>query len=240
MGLLVLVYWVQTGWLWADPSPHEPLTGAALDGASLWHTHNCQACHQVYGYGGFIGPDLTNAAGLHGPDGLSERLAAVLSEGPGAMPVIPATSEEVAALAAFLVALDATGQGQARAPAGETRADRFDAAVRERLPASGAVARGYGLYAARPCGACHAPLAEGSTGAPDLSGVAERLSPEDLARVLAEGRLPRMPPTGLSPDERADLAAWLAWLGEHREGLVADVEAPSELALAELPWWEFE
>ncbi|MCH7870146.1 MAG: c-type cytochrome, partial [Planctomycetes bacterium] len=32
----------------------------AKSGLAIWRENNCQACHQIYGYGGFLGPDLTN------------------------------------------------------------------------------------------------------------------------------------------------------------------------------------
>ena len=32
----------------------------APEGKQVWLARNCQACHQVYGLGGYLGPDLTN------------------------------------------------------------------------------------------------------------------------------------------------------------------------------------
>ncbi len=39
---------------------YETLTERERHGLAIWRRHNCQACHQVYGFGGFLGPDLTN------------------------------------------------------------------------------------------------------------------------------------------------------------------------------------
>ena len=37
-----------------------PPSAEALAGFDIWQSKNCQACHQVYGLGGYMGPDLTN------------------------------------------------------------------------------------------------------------------------------------------------------------------------------------
>lgn len=39
-----------------------PLSQSALQGGQLWQNNNCAACHQLYGLGGYLGPDLTNLA----------------------------------------------------------------------------------------------------------------------------------------------------------------------------------
>jgi len=38
----------------------KKLSKKALNGQELWQEHNCTACHQFYGLGGYLGPDLTN------------------------------------------------------------------------------------------------------------------------------------------------------------------------------------
>ncbi len=32
----------------------------AVQGRLIWQENNCHVCHQLYGLGGFLGPDLTN------------------------------------------------------------------------------------------------------------------------------------------------------------------------------------
>ncbi len=51
--------------------PH-PVGAPAAAGKLLYQKYNCQACHQIYGLGGYMGPDLTNVysaprqrAGVH-------------------------------------------------------------------------------------------------------------------------------------------------------------------------------
>ncbi len=108
--LLALCFAAQSWLVYADEPGPVVLEGEALRGAKLWQTHNCQACHAVYGYGGFLGPDLTNFAGR----GDEARLGVWLMAGPGAMPAFEMPAEDHAALWAWLQAIDSTGRGQAR------------------------------------------------------------------------------------------------------------------------------
>jgi nitric oxide reductase subunit C len=36
------------------------LSEKALKGENIWLQNNCNSCHQIYGLGGYLGPDLTN------------------------------------------------------------------------------------------------------------------------------------------------------------------------------------
>ena len=111
LGALTLCFLGQSWLVYADDPGPVRLEGAALDGARLWHEHDCQACHAIYGYGGFMGPDLTNFATRSD----SAKLSAWLIAGPGAMPAFELEQQEREALWAWLQAVNATGVGQARA-----------------------------------------------------------------------------------------------------------------------------
>ena len=78
---LVLVFFVQTWFVYSDEAGRATpaLSAEAARGRELWHEHNCQSCHQIHGFGGFLGPDLTNAT-LRLTDA---RLEAVLTGGAG-------------------------------------------------------------------------------------------------------------------------------------------------------------
>ena len=52
----VVVYDVTGGRSAEAPTPE------ARAGMRLWQENNCQSCHQFYGLGGYMGPDLTNVA----------------------------------------------------------------------------------------------------------------------------------------------------------------------------------
>lgn|SRR5690606_4477580 len=77
---------------------------AASQGRLVWQKHNCQACHQLYGLGGFLGPDLTNVSqkGFFYVD-------AFLKNGVNSMPEFLLSEEETYNLFEFLKSVDDTG-----------------------------------------------------------------------------------------------------------------------------------
>tara|TARA_R110002072_G_scaffold143103_3_gene289065 strand:+ start:4647 stop:5051 length:405 start_codon:yes stop_codon:yes gene_type:complete len=73
-------------------------------GRLVWQKYNCHVCHQLYGLGGFLGPDLTNVSekGFHYID-------AFLKNGAASMPPMDLTEEESKQLFEFLKAANASG-----------------------------------------------------------------------------------------------------------------------------------
>lgn len=45
-----------------DPSAFTELSSAARAGFMHWRAQNCLVCHQLYGFGGYLDPDLTHVA----------------------------------------------------------------------------------------------------------------------------------------------------------------------------------
>ena len=83
------------------------LSETALKGAHLWQENNCTACHQIYGLGGYLGPDLTNIAS--NPDKGLDYAKAFFNSGIKSMPQFHFTTEEKDHLSAFLNEIDQTG-----------------------------------------------------------------------------------------------------------------------------------
>lgn len=83
------------------------LSFKASHGARLWQANNCNSCHQLYGLGGYLGPDLTNVytAPGKGPD----YIKAFLNSGVKAMPKFHFSKEEQEALIVFLEEVDRSG-----------------------------------------------------------------------------------------------------------------------------------
>lgn len=74
-------------------------------GKKLWQSYNCIACHQIYGLGGYLGPDLTNTYSLKG----AAYIRAFLESGTNVMPNFNLSNEEMDALTAYMKDIDKTG-----------------------------------------------------------------------------------------------------------------------------------
>jgi nitric oxide reductase subunit C len=83
------------------------LTDSVHDGYRLFQQHNCIACHQFYGLGGYMGPDLTNVISSEGKGPLYAR--AFMQAGTARMPDFALSERELDALIAFLEYVDAAG-----------------------------------------------------------------------------------------------------------------------------------
>jgi nitric oxide reductase subunit C len=236
LACLLLCFVIQTALVYSDSTREPPLEGQALEGRRLWHAKGCQVCHQVYGYGGFLGPDLTNAA----PRVTRARLELLLTEGAPPMPAFHLSTSEIDAVEAYLRALDRTGRGQARPPREEGSVSPARAQLERDLDAlsseASPSARGLTLFRSRGCMACHVLLGRSPVGAPELTTVRSRLDAEGLALVLSEGRPPRMPAPGLSESERAEVTAFLDWLDEHAS---KNPQPSPPMEWSQIPWWEF-
>ena len=87
-------------------APHiELMDEEGRYGQVLYQEYNCTACHQFYGLGGYMGPDLTNVISNRG-----EAVARIfLSAGSIGMPNFGFNEDQVSALIAYLKFVDKTG-----------------------------------------------------------------------------------------------------------------------------------
>ncbi|NCT17147.1 MAG: hypothetical protein GW771_02780 [Flavobacteriia bacterium] len=74
------------------------------EGRLVWQKNNCHVCHQLYGLGGFLGPDLTNVA-----EKGYNYMDTFLKVGVNSMPIFNLTKEEKLHLFEFLKATNASG-----------------------------------------------------------------------------------------------------------------------------------
>jgi len=88
------------------PVKKNPTNPVADAGKLVWQKYNCNACHQVYGLGGYLGPDLTNVYSRRG----TAYIQAFLTTGINAMPVFHLSAEEKNALLTFMKEMDASGK----------------------------------------------------------------------------------------------------------------------------------
>lgn len=86
-----------------------PAAGAEVrHGMEVWQQHNCASCHQLYGLGGYMGPDLTN---VHRDKG-EARIRTFVRYGTGRMPAHATDDKELDALVAFLAWVDESGRSR--------------------------------------------------------------------------------------------------------------------------------
>ncbi len=77
-----------------------------IAGKNLFQKHNCISCHQLYGLGGYIGPELTSA--WSDPQRGELYMRAFLQAGGRTMPNFHFSKEEVDAIIQYLRYVDST------------------------------------------------------------------------------------------------------------------------------------
>ncbi len=83
------------------------LNSKAKKGLRLWRKYSCAACHQLYGMGGFLGPDLTNVT-QRLPESVLNHY---LDQGGFKMPALNLKEDERQFVIEFLRSMNQTGQG---------------------------------------------------------------------------------------------------------------------------------
>ena len=81
------------------------MTDEARRGQRVFQAYNCIACHQFYGLGGYMGPDLTNVISTRG----AAIATAFITAGTASMPNLGLSPDEVLDVVAYLGFVDKTG-----------------------------------------------------------------------------------------------------------------------------------
>jgi len=114
--ILVLTFLGYSVFLYTKPEKPLPPgvnKDLAVQGRIVWQKYNCQSCHQLYGLGGYLGPDLTNEYSTlyKGED----AIRAFVRSGTPQMPAFSnMTEEELKSLVEFLKMTDASGKSDPR------------------------------------------------------------------------------------------------------------------------------
>lgn len=108
LGISFLAY---TFLLYCDLPVEETQTGSEIsEGKKLWQENNCGSCHQIYGLGGYLGPDLTNVYSLKG----ESYIRAFISGGNKSMPAFRFSDNEMDHIINYLMSIDASGTADPR------------------------------------------------------------------------------------------------------------------------------
>ncbi len=243
--ILIACFLTQSALVYTDHTRPLALDPSARRGRVLWQQHNCQVCHQLYGFGGFLGPDLTNAAGRLTRGQLAQQVV----RGNDQMPAFALDDQQLDDLWAFLLAMNTSGQGQARQTKLANERTVIEQVIDQTIEDMGdgtggsdiaLIRQGFGLYRTGTCTSCHVYFARSAVDAPDLSRRVEELDKGALAKVLAQGKPPRMPKPELDAGQQRAMAAFLRFLGNHRNGLLNQLDARDDQPFfSSLPWWEY-
>ncbi len=85
----------------------DNLSPIAVEGQQLFQNNRCWSCHQLYGLGGYLGPDLTNVYSDENKGPL--YIKAFLNSGVKSMPQYVFSEDEKDALIQYLKQVDQTG-----------------------------------------------------------------------------------------------------------------------------------
>lgn len=81
------------------------MSDEARRGQMVFQKYNCVACHQFYGLGGYMGPDLTNVISNRG----DAYATAFIAAGTASMPNLGLSPDELTDVVAYLGFVDTTG-----------------------------------------------------------------------------------------------------------------------------------
>ena len=100
-----------TPWLNKNEQANYKIEKAA-EGRLVWQKYNCQSCHQLYGLGGYLGPDLTNICS----DSMRGEvlIRTLVKSGVKQMPACKMSESELVYLIEFLKSVNASGKSDTR------------------------------------------------------------------------------------------------------------------------------
>lgn len=97
LSLLTIAFIVYSVWVYTEGTDSsvciDPPGISAQEGKLVYQKYNCSACHQIFGLGGYLGPELSNSLVQNSP---SEVLAfSYLKYGSPRMPNLHLSDEEI-------------------------------------------------------------------------------------------------------------------------------------------------
>lgn len=107
--ILVIIFSIYNFTIYTSKSDYGTihLSEKAIKGENIWLKNNCNSCHQLYGLGGYLGPDLTNVYSTKGKGEV--YIKAFVNSGIKVMPKFNLSENEKGELVQFLKEIDQTG-----------------------------------------------------------------------------------------------------------------------------------
>lgn len=103
--ILVLIFIIYSFSIYLIPCDNWSPISAGKD---IWQQNNCHTCHQIYGLGGYLGPDLTNLVQKKGYS--EEVIKDIIRNGRFQMPPFKLSEKELDDLIAFFKIMNEYGQ----------------------------------------------------------------------------------------------------------------------------------
>ena len=241
----VAFFFLQTGFVYLNyptGGVGPKLSPIAKSGLAIWRENNCQACHQIYGYGGFLGPDLTNLMDRRP----AEDWEYVLTRGRRQMPAFDFDEQQREEIVAFLTEVSTTGLGVPTFTKVKPNVDANTLVAHYLGETNGiadpAVLRGELQLRENACNQCHRPFATGNQGAPDLTQSLSLRSPEYVRHILLNSRGSMPAYDFLTPAQIDDMLACLAWMNHNRRQLgvfYSERDNGDAFNWAAVPWFAY-
>jgi len=106
---LVILYLVANYFVYTSATATtEPINDSARSGRLVFQKYNCVACHQIYGLGGHMGPDLTNVMTEKG----EPYVRSFVENGTQRMPKFEMSTQELDDLVSYFDYLGKTSEYQ--------------------------------------------------------------------------------------------------------------------------------
>ncbi|WP_338377884.1 cytochrome c [uncultured Flavobacterium sp.] len=109
LSVLIGVFSIYNYILYTSKSAYNTvhLSQNAIKGENIWLKNNCNSCHQIYGLGGYLGPDITNVYSREGKG--EEYIKTIVNSGINSMPKFNFSEDEKDLLVQFFKEIDQTG-----------------------------------------------------------------------------------------------------------------------------------
>ena len=104
--ILFITFIAYTSWVYTNGTNRATtMTAEQQLGKKIWQDYNCQSCHQIFGLGGYLGPELTTVISDSTRGELYART--ILQNGSIRMPDFHFNPQQINAIIGYLKYVDA-------------------------------------------------------------------------------------------------------------------------------------